>query len=181
MNLLTLNCLVLAALVGAENDAAWSKPVNGLRGRLIIEPAKEQNSPFCRVFVELENVDDVAGQKRIRFDTDKLSLRVTDSDGKALSVANGPYDGRKPLWETIALPFEGTIKFRVSFSGLGYKPGLDRAIIDIDGGKAWIIPQDASAYYLSGSLTIAKEKGDHPHMDWSGTLELPKALIPKAQ
>ena len=182
MNAFALVCSAIAALAVAPNDAKWSEPVSGLRGRLSVERDKKPDSPFCRVFVELENVDDVAGQKRIRFKLEKLALRVTDKDGKALSQPSSiSYDGMKPLWETIALPMEGVIKFRVSFPGMGYRPGVDKTIIDLDAGQAWVIPQSGGPYYLSGSLTIAKEQGDHPHMDWSGTLNFPNAEIPAAE
>jgi hypothetical protein len=127
------------------------------------------------VFIELENVE------RIRYSPEKLSLRVTDKQGKELPTANGPYDGSSPLWETIALPYAGTLRFQTSFPGLGYRPSTDKVIVDVGAEKAWVIPQDGSTYYLSGSLSIKGQKSDHRHMDWSGTLELPKVEIPKAK
>jgi hypothetical protein len=33
---------------------------------------------------------------------------------------------------------------------------------------------------ISGTLTIPKMAGDHPHSDWSGTLTLPTTKIPRA-
>jgi hypothetical protein len=182
MNAFAFVCSVIAALAVAPSDAKWSEPVSGLRGRLIVERAKEPDSPFCRVFIELENVDDVAGQKRIRFQLERLSLRVVDKDGKALPPPTEVhYDGSKPNWEPIALPMEGAIKFRVSFAGLGYRPNVDTTIVDIDGTQVWVIPQTGGPYYLSGSFTIAKEKGDRTYSDWSGTLNFPNAEIPAAE
>jgi hypothetical protein len=170
-----------SAALASGDDAAWSKPVKGLRGRLQVLPSQKADSPFCRVFIEFENVDDVAGQKRIRFSPDKLSLRVTDKEGRELALANGDYDGMSPLWETIALPYAGSMRFKISFPGLGYRPGTDKVIVDVGARKAWVIPQDGTSYFLSGSLSIEREKSDHPYMDWSGTLELPKVEIPKAK
>jgi len=168
-------------MIASGDDAGWSKPVKGLRGRLLVLPSQKANSPFCRVFIEFENVDEVAGQKKIRFAPDKLSLRVTDKAGKELPVANGPYDSLSPLWETIALPYAGTVKFQISFPGLGYRPEADKVIIDVGPRKSWVVPQNSSAYYLSGSLSIERDKSDHPYTDWSGALELPKVQIPKAK
>jgi hypothetical protein len=165
----------------SDKDVGWSKPIKGLRARLSVQPSQKADSPFCRVFIEFENVDDVAGQKRIRYSPDKLSLRVTDTQGKDLPAANGPYDGSSPVWETIALPYAGTLRFQTNFPGLGYRPNTDKVIVDVDADKAWIIPQDGTTYYLSGSLSIKGQKSDHRHMDWSGTLELPKVEIPKAK
>ncbi|HEY3857861.1 MAG TPA: hypothetical protein VGO67_26040 [Verrucomicrobiae bacterium] len=178
---LILMLLVTATVLASGDGADWSKPVKGLRARLLVLPSQKGDSPFCRVFLEFENVDDVMGQKKIRFAPDKLTLRVSDKEGKELSLANGEYDGFSPNWETIALPYAGSLKFQISFPGLGYNPKSDKVIIDIGPRKVWVIPQDGSTYYLSGSLSIEREKSDHPYMDWSGTLELPKVAIPKAK
>ena len=126
-------------------------------------------------------MSDSAGQKRIRFTPDKLALRVTDKSGKELSIAGGHYDGMSPLWETIPLPYAGTLKFQISFPGLGYHPTKDKVIVDVGARKSWVIPQDGTTYYLSGNCTVRREKSDHPYMDWSGTLELPKVEIPGAK
>ena len=173
--------LVISAALAPGDDAGWSKPVKGLRARLLVRPPQKADSPFCRVFIEFENVDDVAGPKKIRFSPDKLSLRVADKDGKELALANGSYDGMSPLWATLALPFAGSMRFQISFPGLGFRPGTDRVIVDVGARKSWGIPQDRSTYFLSGSLSIEREKSDHPYRDWSGTLELPRVEIPKAK
>jgi hypothetical protein len=175
---LILMLLMAATALAAGDDTSWSKPLKGLRARLLV--LQQTNSPFCRVFLEFENVDDVAGQKKIRFAPGKLALRVRDKDGKELALANGPYSGMAPLWEPIALPHAGSMTFQISFPGLGYS-AKDKVIVDVGSQKAWVIPQDGSTYWLSGSLTIEKEKSDHPYMDWSGTLELPRVEIPKAK
>jgi hypothetical protein len=174
--------LVASTAIASGDDAGWSKPVKGLRGRLLVLPPQKADSPFCRVFIEFENVDDVMGQKKIRFNPDKLSLRVSEKEGKELAhPADVSYDGESPLWETIALPYAGSMRFQISFPGLGYHPGADKVIVDVGPDKAWVIPQGGPAYSLSGSLTIEGQQSDHPYMDWSGTLYLPKVEIPKAK
>lgn len=167
--------------LASDDDVTWSPPVNGLRARLVVLPPTGTNTPFCRVLIEIQNTDEVAGQKMIRFSPDKLDLHVTDKAGKVLPVANEPYDGTSPLWEPTLLPYAGTIRFQISFPGLGYHPAKDKTIVDVGQGKAWIVPQDGSVYWLSGKLVIPKEQGDHPHIVWSGTLELPKVEIPKSK
>jgi hypothetical protein len=174
----------LAALTGKASveDSPWSKPVKGLRARLLVLPSEKADSPFCRVFIELENVAEVMGQKKIRFSPDKLSLRVSNKEGGELPPPTDvDYDGMSPLWETIALPYAGSLKFQISFPGVGYHPGTDKVIVDVGTDKVWVIPQDGTTCFLSGSLTIEDQKSDHPIMDWSGTLDLPKAEIPKAK
>jgi len=161
-----------------STDTSWSEPANGLRGRLLVLPSEKPESPFCRVYIEFQNVSDVAGQMKLRFTPEKLQLAVTDRNGNRVATANGSYDGMSPLWEPVLLPYGGTLRFQISFPGLGYKPETDKVIVDVGPSKAWIIPQDGSTYYLSGTLSIQKEKGNPPH-DWSGTLTLPRVAIPK--
>ena len=170
--------LAVSSAFASDNEAPWSPPVNGLRARLLILPAEIPNSPFCRVLIEMQNVDDVAGQKKIRFSPDRIDLHVVDKSGRELPVANEPYDGMSPLWEPTLLPYAGTISFQISFPGLGYRPG-DNVIVDVGPSKAWVIPQDGSTYTLSGRFSVQEQQGDHPRIDWSGTLELPKIEIPK--
>ena len=173
--------LAVSTGLASDKDREWSKPVNGLRARLSVLPSQTPDSPFCRVFIELQNVAEVSGQIRIRFDTDRLDLHVTDSKGKQLPLPNNRvYDGLSPVWETIALPYSGTIKFRIDMRGLGYWPA-DKLIVDVGPSKAWFVPQDGSTYYLSGSLSIQKQESDHPYIDWSGALDLPRVRIPKAK
>jgi hypothetical protein len=167
--------------LAAGRKPAWSPAVNGLRARLTVLPPEEAGSPFCRILIELENVADTAGQKKIRFTPGKLALRVMDETGNNLPSANGPYDGMTPLWEPTLLPYRGFIRFQISFPGLGYNPATDKVIIDVGSSGIWVIPQDGSAYYLSGTLTVPGEPGDHPYTDWSGTLVLPKVKIPGAR
>jgi hypothetical protein len=76
------------------------------------------------------------------------------------------------------VPFEGTLRFRISFPGLGYKPGRDTTIIDLGSQYSWSIPKDGE-WFLSGTVKIDRQPGDHASMDWSGTLLLPKVRIPE--
>jgi hypothetical protein len=176
----TILLLLASPVLASAEDAGWSKPVHGLCARLSVLPPRDTNSPFCRVFIELQNVEEVLGQKKIRFTPDRLALMVSDKNGKAVFPTSGEYDGMSPNWETLALPYAGTVRFQISFPGLGYQPGRDKVIVDVGPNKAWVIPQDGSTYLLAGSLSIEPEESGHPVMDWSGTLELPGVEIPKA-
>jgi len=156
----------------------WSKPVNGLRARLTILPSDKADSPFCRVFIEKQNVSNVMGQKNVRFDPDRLDLQVTDvTNGKPLAPTNAPYDGFAPSWNPTPIPYAGSTRFQISFPGAGYRPA-DRVIVDMGWSRTWVIPP-GGWYMLSGKLTIPAQKGDHSYMDWSGTLELPAVRIPR--
>ena len=171
----------LSAPQALKPDVLWSKPANGLRARLLVLPSEKPESPFCQIYIEFQNVSDVAGQMKLRFTPDQLSLAVTDKNGEELTITNMVYDGMSPLWEPMLLPYSGTLRFQISFPGLGYRPGQDKVVVDVGPSNAWIIPQNGSTYYLSGTLSIKKENGDHSNRDWSGTLTLPRVAIPKGK
>lgn len=113
--------LVMSSLCEAEDEATWSKPVNGLRGRLQVLAPPPSDPSFCRVFLELENTENVMGQRKVRFAADKLSLQVIDKDGRPLEVSHNPYDGFSTSWEPLLLPFGATIRFPVNMHGLAYR------------------------------------------------------------
>lgn len=173
---LFLCCLTSPQTRASEAMDGWSEKFNGLRARLSLEP--DPKSPFVKVFIELQNTSDVAGSRKIRFDPKTIEFHVADALGNPLAKANGAYDGISPIWEPLLLPMEGTIHFRISFPGLGYRPVADRRIIDLGPSISWVVPEDKECF-ISGTLTIPKVAGDHPHSDWSGTLTLPAIKIPK--
>ena len=158
------------------NETEWSAPVNDVRARLSLE--RDAHSPFLKLFMEWQNISETAGAKKIRFTPETLKLTVTDQAGTPLTNATGSYDGMSPIWAPLQLPYEGTLRCRISFPGLGYRPETDRTIIDFGPSMAWVIPEEPD-YFLSGKLTVIAQPGDHHHQDWSGSLELPKILIPR--
>lgn len=170
---------------GADN---WSWPVdtwseslqsvNGLKARLLVLPPLKGQGPFCRVYIELKNTG-VRGQMGIRFNPDKLKLRVVDENNKELEKnTRVSFDGFVPGWETTLLPTDSMIRMRIDADGFGYSP-KDKVVVTAGISNIWSIPQDTHKYYLTGSLTIEKQKSDKPNSDWSGTIELPKTLIPQ--
>lgn len=173
--LTTIVLLVLSNYARADQNP-WSEAVNGLRARLSIE--REKDSPFLKIFLEIQNTSDVAGIKTIRFTPDSITPTVTNKTDKELQRAIGPYSALSPTWTPLKLPCEGTMRFRINFPGLGYDLKKDKAIIDMGPQQSWSIPESGE-WYLSGSLKIDKQEGDHPYMDWSGTLSLPKVRIPQ--
>ena len=174
---LLLASLILCTLSGAGHaeEQAWSEPVNGLRARLSLE--RQKDTPFLKIFLELQNTSDVAGIKTVRFTPSAIAPIVTNNTGQELPRANGAYDGMSPMWTPLTVPFEGTLRFRISFPGLGYKPSRDTTIIDLGSQDSWSIPKDGE-WFLSASVKIDRQSADHASKDWSGTLSLPKIRIP---
>lgn len=165
-----------AQIRASEALDSWSETVNGLRARLSVE--RDKDSPFVKVFLELQNTSDVAGIKTIRFTRKSITPTVTNKAGEELQRALGMYSSLSPDWTPLKLPFDGTMRFRISFPGLGFNQEKDKTIVDLGSQHSWIIPQEGE-WFLSGSLKIDKQEGDHSSMDWSGTLSLPKIRIPQ--
>jgi hypothetical protein len=178
-----LSLILILPLVTAVNandeDPSWSRPDNGLRGRLTVVLPTKGNEPFFRVFIEFQNVARVLGQKRIDFSPEKMTFKITSKDGALRKPATEAYDGMIVSWEPILLPFDGTIKFPIECQGLAISPAT-KAVIDLDSPRVWIIPQDGNTYFLSGTLLIPEDASDHSTMIWHGTLDFPPAEIPKA-
>ena len=172
-----LSALILFALPNATRaeEQPWSESVNGLRARLSLE--RQKDSPFLKVFLELQNTSDVAGIKSVRFTPSAITPVVTNKSGDELSRAGGSYDGMSPIWTPLTVPFEGALRFRMSFPGLGYNPSKDTTIIDLGSQQSWSIPEEG-VWFLAATLKIEKQDGDHPSLNWSGTVTLPKIAIP---
>jgi hypothetical protein len=105
--------------LAAEQIGEWSTPVNGLKGRLITK----EDKPFfgtlmIAVYVELANVSDVGNAMEFYFDPDKTIVsKVINESGKPLAQPPIAADivTTNPYW--LALPSDGTMRFRVSVSG----------------------------------------------------------------
>ncbi len=161
-------------------EGDWSAPDHGLRARLIVLPSLKDD-PFYRIYIELDNVDEVMGQKQIPFSPEKCSFKVTNEKGDELKEPHDlySYDGISPNWTPLSLPMGGTIKFRIDTRGLSCGDKKN-TVVDLGIFRAWIIPQDGSNYFLSAKFTIPRDPHAHPIMDWHGTLDLPKVKIPAA-
>jgi hypothetical protein len=128
------------------------------------------------VYLELENVSDVANPIELYFDTERsIVSRVVDVNGN--EVAQPPNGASiallPPFW--IAVPSDGDLRFRVSVSGYGvYKNSGTQ--IQMNSGSWLIKPGDKNWYFLEASLVSKPPAGDKRRA-WSGELKLPKILI----
>jgi len=168
----------------------WSSPVQGLRGRLILELGdKIADCDSAVVSLELQNTSDTMNPQRIYYSEDNSVLcTLLDSTSKPVAMAGGMGDvwSNYPYW--LALPMGATLRFHVSYtgfapSGSNYKPATG-LLICLRGGP-WIIPSDASTNYtLSATLKITPPPTD-PRFPgiyagdvWHGEIILPKLIIP---
>jgi hypothetical protein len=177
--LLVLFALLPALALADDHAGSWSKPVNDLRGRLVIPADQDRKGdPFVHVYLELRNFLDVAGGQEIRFTKNTFAMQVSDESGKLLPPDDGPYSGISVLPHMLVMPYDSTLRFLVNGHGLGVAPGT-RQVIDFD-SSSWVIPTaDRHTYYLSGTFTVEQKSGDEPITDWHGVLVLPRVAIPK--
>ena len=174
--------LLLTTPLRADDEATWSKSVNGLRARLVI-PAHEERGldPEVWIYLEIQNNLAVLGNRKVYFTPGCLSLQITDETGQSPVPPNPPltYDPTDPAADAsqpLILPFDSIIRFRINRHAASI-PGEPRLVIDLPGAVAVIPSSDTHTYFLSGTLTIP-EQPDHPAMAWQGMLELPKIQVP---
>ncbi len=101
-----------------------------------------------------------------------------DSLGKTNAGSYGVYSGGipDPCW--LALPYDSSLRVRVTLGGFGI-PQTNGFFIAGQISDAWVIPSGTTnEYYLSGTFTVTAPKNDtRPHI-WEGTLELPQVRVP---
>ena len=161
-----------------EQVGAWSVPVDGLRGRLITKEDKPFAGPrMIAAYIELENVSDVGNPMEFYFEpTESVVSKVVDDDGKppppvpsAADIITGP-----PYW--LAIPTDGSMRFRVSISGYGVFKNSGTNVQMMSGN--WVVkPDDKRKYYLEARF-VSKPPASDKRRSWSGELNLPKVLIP---
>src|SRR5436305_602721 len=113
--------VLICSPVARGETGQWSAAVNGLRGRLTTKEDKPfESTRMIAVYLELENVSDIGNPLELYFDpTNSVVSKVIDESGKPLAepptaadIISGP-----PYW--LALPWDGSMRFRVSISGYG--------------------------------------------------------------
>jgi len=164
----------------AADSAPWSEPTNGLRARLALRRSAVVNgTPILTTYLELQNVSDVSNPMKIAWRRNGMVFRVVDADGSELSKAMGPYSGHVFPGQDLVLPYDSTMSFSISCSGLGI-PADKAALIDLGGSINWIIEDDEKDYYMEASFQIpqSKRKLDDPTRPWHGRIELPRIQIP---
>ena len=181
MRTLAVLCMVAAAAfprasVAAGDEAgAWSKPVNGLQARLSFAQKETSNgTPIITAYLELRNVSDRANVMEVPLESRQMEFSVTDTAGKAVAPANGPYDGISVERGVIRLPYDSRRRFNVTQRGAGI-PRDQAGLLDLGAGRDWVFKRgDEGAYYLHARLTVKETNGQR----WSGTIRVPKARVP---
>lgn len=172
-------CLPMAGLAASEETGAWSPVVQGIQGRLIVSQGEKVNGTWLpHVYLELRNVSDVADPVNIYYGNGEgLRCEVMDSQNKKLAdEMTLDFDAMLPPPYEIVLPYDSSLRFRVSVPGWGI-PKNAGAFFGVRGGP-WIIPGNVSGdYILQG---VFSPKAIHKigfQREWHGTLLLPKVKV----
>ncbi|MEP6850960.1 MAG: hypothetical protein ABI999_19035 [Acidobacteriota bacterium] len=177
-----LSFIILLASVAlhasTEETGAWSEAVSGLRGRLIVKDGETiHGTRLPAVYLELENVSDVGNQMEFYFDPmGSIESRVVDAAGKELTQPPTAADIVSPGTFWLALPNDGSMRFRVSVTGYGVYDNSGTQI-QMSSGNWLIKPADRSKYYLEATFVSKPPAGDRRRA-WTGPLKLPRVLIP---
>jgi RNA polymerase sigma factor (sigma-70 family) len=148
-----------------EQSGEWSKPVNGLSGRLLV--AFEDLKPGLRHAVTLE-LKNVSIKPLAVLNEPKVEVSLTDAAGVVLPPSlpramSGPIPN--PQWGVI--PSGAYMGFRVDMTTVGV-PTKDNALLAVQ-GRTWDLKP--GSYTFRAKVTAA---GAPTHNDaWGGELELP--------
>jgi hypothetical protein len=182
MKITVLALLFATALTAAEappSPVEWSDPVDGLRGRLVIEYGPDfEGAEIALVYLELQNVSDSAGIKDLWFDeTHQFKWQLQDEKGNPVPRTYPPMSVFSDLGHWMGLPFDSTLRFRVSVSGYGIIPNGGIAL-QLPSGFFWQVPRKKEgSYYLSATFSSVPAKEERKR-SWKGTLVLPKVMLP---
>src|SRR5262245_48280429 len=110
----------------AEEPGPWSKPVNGLRARLCFaRKGKLNGTPVITTDLELRHVSDVADVIELPLDGEDVAFdfTVTDSDGKSIPAARGPYHELTPDVGLVRLPYDSLLRVNIAHRGAAVPKG----------------------------------------------------------
>ena len=179
--LLCITALTCFFSAGApiRETGAWSKPVNGVQGRLIVSDDPPVNdTKMVAVYLELRNVSDFANPIWIYYDPSHVfQCQLLDATGKPVERALSIADIWQPPPFWLALPHDSSLRFRISVSGYGI-PHNAGTSIQMDCGNWLIKTDDQSEYALEVTFASTKPQKDAPERRaWEGTLKLPKVKV----
>lgn len=161
-----------------------------MRGRLVIcEKPRDDGRRETPIYVELQDASDFIGAgMRLYCDLGKhdyrpeykggLHCELRDKDERLVESKSFPFGGAIPKSEWIKLPVDATIQLRATPFGIHREKAIT---VCPHLGQCWVISEDdANAYSLSGSFTVApppeEDDGSKEHV-WEGTIDLPAVRI----
>lgn len=163
----------LAAEPSVLATGAWSEPVDGLRGRVIVALGKDLRGGGREslVYVELEHAQGVhRNALAVLFDPAAVRWAMVDAGGKAVPAAPAFGSGGRPGKTWLTLPYDSSARMRANAYGHARVGG----VFVLTDSTAWHLTA-AGRYDLTATLTVAPP-ADRPDA-WKGELRLPPARI----
>jgi hypothetical protein len=181
---------VSAALLAAApltprvvGTSPWSDPVldsrgQGVQARTIVTQGKLLGDGKTRetcVYVELRNASAAVGDPLLIYVDPDIRWELKDGKGKPAPQPRGSFiSGGKPGPGWYSLPYDATLRLRVSPYGFGHPDGL---LLSFPGGT-WVIPGDAREdYFLSGVLKLDSGDASDRRPAWRGSVKLPPVRL----
>lgn len=158
----------------------WSDEVNGLRGRLMVAQGRDFADGKLHetvAYLELRNAPDAAGNSKGVYFDPNLSCEMRDPHGAVVPQYGRGYGGGgggRPSAEWVDMPYDSTIRLRLSPYGYGSEDGLR---IDISHYEWNIKSSDKGEYTLNATFTSEPEYDVPKQNIWHGTLKLPGMKI----
>jgi hypothetical protein len=182
--LLIIAFAAISAMAKELRTGQWSNSVNGIQGRLsVTEGTESRGTQQIIVFLELRNVGNFLNPLELYFDTSKsINSRILNKDGKLLKQPTINFGNiLRPSSFWIVLPFDSTLRFRISISGYGVAENSGKQIqmmsSDSISGNWLIKTTEREDYFLEASYNSEPPKIEVGRRIWSGTIKLPKVLI----
>jgi hypothetical protein len=154
----------------------WSKPVNGLQGRLVrYARPRVDKTEIIGVEVELKNVS--AEPLAVRNDPASVHVRLIGPDGQPIDpglplVRSGPV--ALPQWGV--LPRDSSLSFSLYDYGVGVPEDQGALLALLPSSRVWMLKP--GKYTLRGTFTVQPAADDKsPENAWKGQLDLPPLYI----
>ncbi len=148
----------------------WSKPINGLAGRLgVVFEALDAGLRFA-VNLELRNV---SSQPIAVINQPRIQAELFDSSGNPVSTLDYPMSGPIPGPQWAVIPRDAYVGFRVDMQTVGVPPREQKTVL-LAVGRTWRI--GVGKYVLTSRL-IFEHQSDGPNNQWTGELELPPVEV----
>jgi hypothetical protein len=179
-----LLCTATMAFGAASQAGAWSDAVDGIRGRLSIDHAPDFNgAEILVVFLEFQNTSDTGNPRRVWFAPGggQFKWELLDGDGSRIPESASFASIMIPPAYWITLPYDSTLRFRVSVSGYG----IGRGGFVLQLGRFWQIQRKpGSRYFLNATFSSSAPKEEESKAEWigefwKGTITLPAIEIPE--
>jgi hypothetical protein len=156
------------------DEAGWSAPVNGLRGRLVrYELPPTGTTPIIGVALELKNVS--TEPLAVLADAEAVPLKLFHADGTPVENAGLARSGPVGPPQVAVLPRDSYLGFSLYDYGWGVPQG-QTAFLPVRRGGAWVLKP--GKYILRGTFTPEPpEVETYRKNAWRGRLDLPPLEI----